>query len=465
MRSPAPSLAPEAHGHFLLGSLPGFRRDMMRTMIDAWREQGDVVRLRLAQYRAHLISHPEHIKYVLQDNYLNYTKLQRVDDKFTQVAGNGLVSSRGDFWLRQRRMTQPIFHRQRISSFAKVMTDTTAGMLQRWEGPARDGQALDMRVEMVRLSLAVLSQALFSADWGGVADDVGAAVTVAFDYVQRRMNALVDVPEWVPIPSNRRFIRARATVDEIVYRFIAERRAGGPGGEDLVSLLLSVRDDETGAGMTDQQLHDEITTMIFAGHETVSTALTWVWYLLSKHPAAARRVREEVQDALAGRVPTVDDLPKLPFTQMVVDESMRLYPPIWMLSRVPIKDDEIGGFRIPAGDMVFICPYMAHRHPDFWVNPEGFDPERFSAERAQGRHRYAFFPFGGGPRICIGDAFALLEMRLVVAMVAQRYRLDLVPGHPVVPQATISLRAKHGVLMRVRPWDQGTKGDPEPTSF
>jgi cytochrome P450 len=422
-------------------------------MVDAWRQHGDVVRLKLAQYQAHLISHPDHIKYVLQDNYPNYTKLQRVDDKFTQVAGNGLVSSRGDFWLRQRRMTQPIFHRQRISAFATVMTGAAARMLERWEAPAREGRPLDMRQEMVRLSLGVLTEALFSSDWGTAADDVGKAVTVSFEYVQRRLNSVLDVPEWVPIPSNRRFVRARATIDELIYRFIAERREGASGGGDLVSLLLAVRDEETGEGMTDRQLRDEITTMIYAGHETVSTALTWVWYLLSRHPQEARRLREEVDGVLGGRVPTLDDLPKLPRVQMVVDEGMRLFPPIWMLSRTPIADDEVGGFLVPAGDMVFMCPYMAHRHPDFWENPEGFEPERFSPERSRGRHRYAYFPFGGGPRVCIGDAFALLEMRLVVAMVAQRFRLDLVPGHPVVPQATISLRAKHGVLMHVRPWD------------
>lgn len=444
-------LPPGPAGVPVLGNARELRADIIQTILDGWRAHGDIVRFRIPGVAIYVLGHPDYAKHVLQDNHQNYPKIPMVDNKFKRVSGEGLLTSGGSFWLRQRRIMQPVFHRQRIAGYAKLMTDATQRVLDRWAGAAQSGQALDMRVEMMRLSLDVMARALFTADMTRQADIIGQAVTVEFEYLHKRLNALLDVPLKVPIASNRRFVEARASLDAIVYPLIAERRRSGEDTGDFLSMLLQVRDEETGEGMTDLQVRDELTTFIFAGHETVSTGLTWVWYLLSKHPTAWRRLREEVEEVLAGRVPTIDDLPKLRYTSMVIDESMRIYPPLWLIARTPLKDDEIAGYHVPKGTFVFCPPYVIHRHPDFWPNPEGFEPERFDPERSAGRHKYAYFPFGNGPRKCIGDYFGLVEMQLVVAMITQRYRLDLVPGHPVIAEPAISLRAREGMLMTLSP--------------
>ncbi len=440
-------LPPGPKGRLLIGSAADMQRDIIQTLMDNWREHGDIVRIKVPGFAIYLLAHPDHAKHVLQDNHKNYPKIPYVDNKFKRISGEGLLTSSGDFWLRQRRLSQPVFHRQRIAAYAKLMTDCTAKVLERWRLPAQRGEAVDMRVEMMRLSLDVMSQALFSADLSREADVIGRAVSVEFEHTHKRLNALLDVPLGVPIPSNRRFVESRNALDAIVYRLIAERRRENVDTGDFLSMLLQVRDEETGEGMTDVHIRDEIMTFIFAGHETVSTGLTWVWYLLSRHPGAFRRVRAEALEVLGNRTPTIEDVPKLRYTAMVVAEALRLYPPIWLIARTPLKDDTIGGYHVPAGTFVFCPPYVIQRHPDFWENPEGFEPERFTPERSQGRHKYAYFPFGGGPRKCIGDYFGELEMHLVVAMIAQQYRPDLVPGIPVIAQPAISLRVKDGLPM------------------
>jgi cytochrome P450 len=444
-------IPPGPRGVPVLGNARELRGDIIQTLLDGWRAHGDVVRFKIPGVAIYLLGHPDHVKHVLQDNHQNYPKIPMVDNKFKRVSGEGLLTSGGSFWLRQRRLMQPVFHRQRIAAYAKMMTDATARVLDGWQEAAKRGQTLDMRVEMMRLSLDVMARALFTADMTRQADVIGRAVTVEFEYLHTRLNALLDVPLPIPIASNRRFLQARASLDAIVYPLIAERRRSGEDNGDFLSMLLQVRDEDTGEGMTDLQIRDEVMTFIFAGHETVSTGLTWVWYLLSKHPSAWRRLRAEVEEVLQGRVPTVDDLARLRYTSMVIDESMRVYPPLWLIARTPLKDDEIAGYHVPKGTFVFCPPYVIHRHPDFWPNPEGFEPERFAPERSTGRHKYAYFPFGNGPRKCIGDYFGLVEMQLVVAMITQRYRLDLVPGHPVVAEPAISLRARDGLLMTLQP--------------
>jgi len=266
------------------------------------------------------------------------------------------------------------------------------------------------------------------------------------------MEAFVSLPENLPTPANRRFVKARATLDEIVYRLIAERRRTKTDNVDLLSMLMDAVDvGETGESMNDKQVHDEVMTFIFGGHETVSSGLTWTFYLLSKHPIVARRVRDELSRVLRGRTPTVEDIPHLPYLTMVIEESMRLYPPVWLISRTPNEDDEIGGYLIPAGSMVLVSKYVVHRHPAFWENPDGFDPERFTPERVAARPRHAYFPFSAGPRKCIGDGFGVMEMQLVLVTVLQQYQLDLVPGFPIVPQPGITLRQKYGLPMFLRP--------------
>jgi cytochrome P450 len=321
-------------------------------------------------------------------------------------------------------------------------------MLERWRIIAERGQAIDMRLEMMALTLAVLAKAIFGTDWTREADAIGSGVTDMLEYTFEGMVSPLDIPENVPIPSNRRFLKARNSIDSVIYRVIADRRRTGPDGT-LLSQYVEVKDEETGETMTDRQVRDEIMALLIAGHETVSTGMVWTWYLLSKHPHAWQRVQEELAEVLGGRTPTPDDVPQLKYITMVLEESMRLYPPLWVMGRMPLTDDEIDGYHIPARSIILLSQYVTHRHPDFWENPEGFDPERFSPERSAGRHRYQYFPFGGGPRKCIGQGFAMVEMPLIVALVAQRYRLDVVPGHPIDVLPGISLRARHGMLMTI----------------
>jgi cytochrome P450 len=420
--------------------------DPIKPFMDMQRQYGDIVRIDALGTVAHLLVHPEAIKYVLQDNNRNYPKSQTYE-QLKQLLGNGLVTSEGDFWLRQRRLAQPAFHRQRIAGFAETMTSATERMLERWQPFAERGTPLDVASEMMALTMTIIAQTMFSTDVSADTAVVGRDVGEALRSFDKLINAKVKLPEWVPTPTRLRFQRAKATVDALVDRMIEERRRSGEDRGDLLSMLMLARDSETGEAMSDQQLRDEVMTIFLAGHETTSNALSWTFYLLSKHPTVERRLRTELATVLGGRTPTLHDLPQLPYTLMVIEESMRLYPPVWGIERRSLTDDRIGGYHIPAGSYIFLMQYVTHRHPDFWDNPEGFDPERFSPERATERPRFAYFPFGGGPRQCIGNNFALMEAQLILATVLQRYQLELVPGHPIEPESNITLSPRYGVQM------------------
>jgi cytochrome P450 len=438
--------APGPRGHPILGSLLDFNRNVVQALMDGRREYGDVVRFRV-RFTAYLLAHPDHVKYVLQDNHRNYPHPPFMREGFGQVTGQGLVASHGDYWLRQRRLMNPAFNRQRIAAFGDVMSDTINERMDRWQVNAERGESLDIRVEMLHLALDILAKALFGTNWGSAASTIVPAAAIQLEHVYRRLQTFISVPEWAPVPSMRRFVAARKTIDDFVYGLIAERRSSTEESNDLITTLIRVRDEETGESMTDQQVRDEVMSSIIAGHETVSTGLTWIWYLLSKNPAVARRLRAELDEVLCGRPPTLQDLEQLRYTMMVVQEGLRLYPPLWVNARTPLEDDVIDGYHIEKGSFILLSEYVTHRHPDFWENAEGFDPERFTPERSAGRHRWAYVPFGGGPRKCIGMPFALMEIPLIVAMIAQRYRLDLVSGFPVALQPVITLRPRHGMRM------------------
>jgi cytochrome P450 len=442
-------MPPGPKGHPILGALPDFRRDAVQAVMDGWRQFGDIVRFG-GPVSFYLLAHPDHIKLVLQDRHRNYGHHPMFNAKFTSVFGEGLVTTDGEYWLRQRRLVQPALHRQRIAAFGTLMTEATAAMLDRWQVHAGRGEALDIWSEMTHLSLVNLVKSLFSADWSRDAEAIEASMDLQSRHLNRRLLAVIDLPERVPVPANRRFLEARNALDQIIDRLIAERRRSEVDAGDLLTMLLQARDEETGEGMSDRQVRDEVKTIFIAGHDTVANGLTWTWYLLSTHPDVGSRLRAELAEVLGGRTPTLDDLPRLRYTAMVIDEALRLYPPLWLVSRAPREDDEIGGYHIPAGVFILLCPYVTHRHPDFWENPEGFDPERFAPERTAGRPTFAYFPFAGGPRKCVGENFALMEMQLIVATVAQRYRLDLVPGHPIALRGEVSLSPRHGMLMTLK---------------
>ncbi len=438
-------LPPGPRGNLLLGSIQEIRRDNVHAFLDIWRRYGDTVRLR-GPVTLYLVAHPDGVKHVLQDNAANYPRPPAVRDRLQAIVGDGLVGAEGAAWVRSRRMAQPAFRRHHLERFCALFAEATAEVLDGWERAAELGRPLDVEAEMVRVSLANLGASLFQADWRRDVERVAPAVTEILAFANSRLTSVVDTSR-LPLPSTRRFHRRLELLDSILYPLIGERRRA-PGGDDLVSMLVDAR-DEDGARLTDKQVRDETISFFIAGHATIASALTWTWYLLSMHPESWRRLRAEVDEVLGGRPPGASDLPRLRYAGMVVQEAMRLYPPIYLLLRRALADDEVGGYRIPAGADIALCPYVTHRHPAFWDNPEGFDPERFAPELAGGRHRMAFFPFSGGPRRCIGEGFAQLQLPLVVAMVSQRYRLSLLPARPAEVGVAVTLRPRVPMLMRV----------------
>ncbi|HXV41640.1 MAG TPA: cytochrome P450 [Anaerolineae bacterium] len=416
---------------------PDLWQNPLQTLVDAARQYGDVVCLDPTNHRIYLVTHPDHIKQVLQDNYRNY---RRDADSFKLLAGNGLIVSEGDFWLRQRRLMQPAFHRQQIAALTATMTEVTVAMLERWRAAAEQGEPLDILAEMMNLTLTVIVKTMFG---GNVDEEVEAAANAlgigqeylyqqGWDYTGEQGTA-----------GEEQFRQAIDTLDRMVYRLINERRRSGQDGHDLLSMLLQARDEETGEGMSEQQLRDEIVTIFGAGRDTTAIGLAWTWYLLDRHPEVERRLQAELARVLAGRAPTFADLPNLPYTRQLFEEALRLYPPGWMTARLSLGEDEIGGYHIPAHSEIFLSPYVTQRRPDLWPDPEAFDPDRFNPECAANRPRFAYFPFGGGPRVCIGNAFAMVEAQLVIAMIAQTYHLRLFPGCQVEPEALITLQPKN----------------------
>ncbi len=451
-RQPSQRRAPGPPGNFIFGNLPDLRRDPLHFYPEMCARYGDVVRFRgLGSFVWFLISHPDDIERVLKSK--QYPKGMFIQN-IKMLVGNGLVTSEGDFWRKQRRLAQPAFHRQRLESLATMMTGAAETLAEQWQPRVAHGQPLDVANEMMRLTLQIVGRALFSVDISGAADKVGAAVTVALDHINYRSLQPLALPERIPTPHNRRFLRARQTIDTLVDGIIAERRrsaAHGPDDRgDLLSMLLAARDEETGVSMSSEQLRDEVKTIILAGHETTAVTLPWAWYLLAHHPEIEQHLHDELAGVLGGRTPGLDDLPRLPYTRMVVDEVLRLYPPAWAVARQTMVDDHIQGYHIPAKSPVVMSQYVTHRHPEFWDKPNAFVPERFG-NGAEQRPRFAYFPFGGGPRICIGNSFALMEAQLLLATLAQRYDFRLVPQHPVVPEPTVTLRPKYGIRMMLRP--------------
>jgi cytochrome P450 len=447
--APAPAPAPLAPGPRwgvpLLGQVFEAWRDPLGLFMRARAEHGDVVRFKFGHLRYHLVSDPEGIRHVLVDNAKAYTKSRNYKG-LKLVLGQGLLTSEGDFWRRQRKLAQPAFHREKMSAFAEAMGACAGQMLERW-GAHPDSAALDVHAELMRVTFQIVGRTLLSTDLDDPNGAVGKALSVVLQFANDYAESFFALPPWVPTPRNARFKRALRTLDDIVLGIIEQRRRSPDAHNDLLSMLMAVRDQETNESMTDRQLRDEVITIVLAGHETTANALAWTLYLLSRHPDVERRVAAELRDVLGGRAPSLADLPRLTFTKMVIEESLRLYPPAWAFERQAVEPDVICGYAIAPGDIVGISPYAVHRHPRHWDNPEGFDPERFRPERVEGRPRYAYLPFGGGPRVCIGNGFAMMEAQVLLAAIVQHARLELVPDHPVELSPLITLRPKHGLRM------------------
>lgn len=441
-------VAPGPKGCFVFGSLSDMRSNALRFLTDSARQYGDVVRLDLVEV-VFMLNHPDHIQRVLQDNHTNYKK-GFFYDRLKVLVGDGLLTSNGDFWLRQRRIASPAFHKDTLAKLQTSMVKRTTEMLDEWSaGYVATGETFDVAAEMMRLTLGIAGDTLFGVDLLDGAEEVGEAASDALEILNIRGNSLLVLPTAIPTSQNRRLTKAVKVLDDVVNGVIAERRKSGEQKPDLLGMLMDATDGDTGEKMNDKQLRDEVMTLLLAGHETTAQALSWTWYLLSKHPAVERQMRKEL-DALGGKPPTVADLPSLKYTDMVVKESLRRYPPAWLISRTAKEDDVIGGYRIPRGATVLLSPYVMHHHPAYWENPEGFDPERFVEEEHKKRPRFAYFPFAAGPRMCIGWHFAMMELVTCVATIMQRVKLNLTPGFEVVPEPTITLRPADGVKVSAK---------------
>ncbi len=402
------------------------------------REYGDIASLRVLNFRILLLNHPDHIEDVLVNHPRKFIK-GRVLLANKRVFGRGLLTSEGDFWLRQRRLAQPAFHRARIAGYASTMVEYTERLLHEWQ----DGEERDIHKEMMRLTLQIVGKTLFDADVERDAQDIGKSMELLLE-LSANFRRTIFIPHWVPTPTNLRMERAIRQIEKVLYRMIAEKRASGRDSGDLLSMLLAAQ-DEDGSRMTDQQLRDEAITLFLAGHETTANTLSWTWWLLAQNPAVEAKLHAELRTVLAGRSPSLEDLPKLVYTNHIITESMRLYPPAWGTARTAIEDHEIGGYTVPKGSGVSFAQWTVHRDPRWYDAPEEFRPERWDGDLLKRIPRFAYFPFGGGPRQCIGNSFALMEAALTLATIAQQYRFRLVEGHPVVPLASITLRPRYGI--------------------
>jgi cytochrome P450 len=435
---------PGPKGGYFSGSAAAFRRDQLGFYTDCARQYGDVVETRLGPFRVLLIYHPDAIEELLVTRSRDFIKSPGLQI-LRPLLGNGLFLAEGDTWLRQRRLAQPAFHRQRVAAYGEVMTAFAERHLQAW----KDGGVVEVHSEMMGVTQAIVGKTLFDADVSGDAHDVAQAARILAEDFGARLTSLRLLPYWLPTPRNVRAWRAIRRLDELVHRIIAERRASGEDRGDLLSMLLHARDADDGSRMSEEQLRDEAMTMFLAGHETTAVTLSWAWYLLAQHPEADARLASELRDVLGGRAPTVADLPRLRHADMVIAESMRLYPPAYGLGRQAVKPSEIGGHAVAPRDIVIAPTWVVQRDLRWFEAPEAFRPERWADDLAQRLPRFAYFPFGGGPRQCIGNAFAQMEAVLVLATVAQRFRLSLEPGQRITPTPYVTLRPEPGIRMRL----------------
>ena len=430
---------------FPLSGLFAYRKGPLPFFQNLAAQYGDISYFRLGPQEAFFLNHPEYIKDVLVTNHQNFHKglaLQRAK----RLLGEGLLTSEGEFHRRQRRLAQPAFHRARIASYAGVMTAYAAEKRERW----RDGETLDLSEEMMQLTLGIVGKTLFDADVVSEAQQVGEAMTVVMDLFNTITIPFFELLQKLPLPQLRRFDSARVRLDAIIYRLIEERRRSGEDRGDLLSMLLLAQDTEGDGGtMTDEQLRDELMTIFLAGHETTANALTWTWYLLSQNPEVEAKLHDEIDRVLEGRLPIFEDVAQLKYTEMVLAESMRIYPPAWAIGRLAMNESEIGGYVVPKKSLVLMSQFVMHRDPRYFPEPLRFDPDRWTAGSREARPQFSYFPFGGGPRRCIGEGFAWMEGILLIAALAQHWQMRLAPNHPVALKPVITLRPKHGMRMTV----------------
>jgi cytochrome P450 len=443
----------------LLGNTFKYIRDQIGFLTWAVREYGDVVRLRLGNLTTYVLVNPEHIEQVLRTHADNFMK-----DKLTRwlvpLVGEGLLTSDGDFWRRQRRLAQPAFQRHQIDQYATVMVDHTEWMLSTWSS----GQVRDPHVEMMRLTLGIVAKTLFDVELSGEAQLVGESLEIVMNYFMSPMRWF-GIRERLPLPSTRRYVRAIRQIDDLIYGIIRQRRESRRDPGDLLARLLAARDADTGESMSDQQLRDECVTLFLAGHETTALVLTYAFYLLSQAPEADRLLAAELREVLGERPPTAADVPSLRYAEWIIREAMRLYPPAWGIAREALADCEIGGYHVPKGTQLFMIQWLVHRDSRWFDDPETFRPRRWDNDLIKRLPRCTYFPFGDGPRVCIGNHFAMMEAVLCLATIAQKYRLNLEPGQVLELVPSVTLRPRHSLRMRLESRAIATARIPESSTL
>lgn len=440
VRPPGPRNPP------LIGHYRSFRKDPPRFLLKVAREFGDVAYFKLGVQQVFLVSDPDLVRDVLITQQHSFRK-SRLLQRAKVLLGEGLLTSEAPLHTRQRRLVQPSFHRQRLHGYAETMIACTARAREQWAA----GETRDMLVEMNRLTLAIVAKTLFNADVENQSKEIGEALTAILHLFEIVMMPFSELIEKLPVPSVRRFQRAKVRLDETIYGIINDRRRSGEDHGDLLSMLLLSQDEEGTGEMSDEQVRDEALTIFLAGHETTANALTWTWYLLSQNPECEARFRSELQEVLGGRLPTPEDYPRLRYTEMVFAESLRLYPPAWTIGRMAKTPVRIGDYDLDTSTIVLMSPYVVQRDPRFYSEPERFDPERWTPEGKAARPKFSFFPFGGGARVCVGEHFAWMEGVLLMATIGQRWRFRLAPDQRIDHRALITLRPRYGMRMEVQP--------------
>ncbi len=451
-------LAPGPRGHFITGTIREAWDDPLNLFVDATRDYGDIVHFRFALWHYLLLNDAQVAHRVLVENARNYHKSPNYQGLKTFL-GDGLLTAEGDLWRKQRKLAQPAFHRESLEALVETMTSCVSDALSRWG--AREA-TLDVHEEMIRLTFRIIGKTMLGADLESDAKDAGQALARALVWADKYVEDIIKLPPRVPIRKNRVFNRDKAFVEGMLMRVVDERRRTKEQKHDLLSMLMNAVDETTDRPMSDRQLCDELLTLVLAGHETTANALSFTLYLLSRHPSWLRRLRAEVDSVLQDRNPKLADLSKLPVLKAVIDESLRLYPPAWIMERVSLGPDVLGGWSIPKGFIVGISPYAMHRNRRYFENPEAFDPTRFlggASEASTPRPRLAYLPFGGGPRTCIGNAFALMELQVALAMIVRAFDHELVPGFRLELDAAITLRPAKGLLMKRMPRPKESESD------
>jgi len=395
-----------------------------------------------------VLTDPEYVKHVMQDNNKNYIKWFK-NDVLELLLGRGLLTSEGDFWRKQRRLAQPAFHKERLAKMADTMICCTQQQIEKLEKLPNKNN-IDISTEMMELTLNIVAGAMFSSEVKGAIDVVSHEIERTSVMATARFNNPLRLPIRFPTPANLAERRSIKNLDDVMNPIIRERRKSTQHFDDLLSMLMEVKDEDTGEQMSDQQLRDETMTIFLAGHETTALALSWLWYLLDKNPVEAQKLYDEIDQVTQRRTPTLEDLQRMPYTRMVMDESLRMYPPAWLIMRENLAEDIIGGYRIPKGYTFMIPVHTIHHDPRLWEEPYKFKPERFSKENAKSHHRFAYFPFGGGPRQCIGNNFALMEMQLIIVMMLQKFRFKVTAGFEPQMHPMVTLRMMHGMRVDIK---------------